>query len=408
VATIKPFRALRPVPEKAERVSSAPYDVVQAAEVRRTIHENPLSFLRITRTEAEFADGESPPPKKVFERSRENLQEFIKRGIFFTEDDPALYVYRIKDGEHEQTGVVACCSLDEYESGLIKKHEKTRPDKVKDRTEHLLAVRAQTGLILLAFRGTHTVRKLLEQASRQEPLYDFCCEGGVQHTFWRVDAPDDLIAAFKEVPSLYIADGHHRVESAELARNEMCASNASHTGTEEYNYVLAGVFPAEQLRILAYDRLVSDLNGLSSDGFFAKIAENFIVSETDETVPAQPGQICMYLDRKWYLLRFAVNYIRAPEPVERLDVTILYKYILRPVLGIEDERTDDRISFVGGKNAPDKLADLVDRGKGRVAFSLFPTSIDDLLVVSDMNDIMPPKSTWFDPKLKDGILIHLI
>jgi uncharacterized protein (DUF1015 family) len=408
VATIKPFRALRPVPEKAERVSSAPYDVVQAAEVRRTIHENPLSFLRITRTEAEFPDTESPPPKTVFERSRENLQEFIKRGIFFTENEPALYVYRIKDGDHEQTGVVACCSLDEYESGLIKKHEKTRPDKVKDRTEHLLAVRAQTGLILLAFRGTDAVRTLLDQASKQEPLYDFCCEGGVQHTFWRVDAPDDLIAAFKDVPSLYIADGHHRVESAELARNETRASNASHTGTEEYNYVLAGVFPAEELRILAYDRLVSDLNGLSNDEFFAKIAENFIVSDTDDTVPAQPGQICMYLDRRWYLLRFAVNYIRAPEPVERLDVTILYKYILRPVLGIEDERTDDRISFVGGKNAPDKLADLVDRGKGRVAFSLFPTSMNDLLEVSDMNDIMPPKSTWFDPKLKDGILIHLI
>jgi uncharacterized protein (DUF1015 family) len=408
VATIKPFRALRPVPEKAERVSSPPYDVVQTDEVRRTIRENPLSFLRITRTEAEFADGEPPPPKQVFERSRENLQDFIARGVFFTENEPALYVYRLKDGEHQQTGIVACCSLDEYESGLIKKHEKTRPDKVEDRTEHLLAVRAQTGLILLAFRGTVRIHALLKEAITHEPLYDFCCEAGVQHTFWRVDAIGDLVAAFKDVPSLYIADGHHRVESAELARNQLSGSNASHTGTEEYNYVLAGVFPAEDLRILAYDRLVSDLNGLSNDAFLAKIGENFIVSETDQTVPTQAGQICMYCNKKWHLLRFAVNYIRAPEPIERLDVTILYKYILRPVLGIEDERTDNRISFVGGKNAADKLAELVDQGKGRVAFSLFPTSIEDLLEVSDMNDIMPPKSTWFDPKLKDGILIHLI
>jgi len=408
VATIKPFRALRPVPEKAERVSSPPYDVVQTDEVRRTIRENPLSFLRITRSEAEFADGESPLPKQVFERSRENLQDFIARGVFFTENEPALYVYRLKDGEHEQTGIVACCSLDEYESGLIKKHEKTRPDKVEDRTEHLLAVRAQTGLILLAFRGTVRIHALLNEAITHEPLYDFCCEEGVQHTFWRVDATGDLVAAFKDVPSLYIADGHHRAESAELARNELRASNASHSGTEEYNYVLAGIFPAEDLRILAYDRLLADLNGLSDDEFLAKIGENFIVSETNETVPTQTGQICMYFNKKWHLLRFAVNYIRAPEPIERLDVTILYTYVLRPVLGIEDERTDDRISFVGGKNAVDTLAELVDQGKGRVAFSLFPTSMDDLLEVSDMNDIMPPKSTWFDPKLKDGILIHLI
>jgi uncharacterized protein (DUF1015 family) len=408
VATIKPFRALRPVPEKAEKVSSAPYDVVQPAEVRRTIKENPLSFLRITRSEAEFADTTTPLPKKVFERSRENLQQFIERGVLFTESEPALYVYRLKDGEHEQTGVVACCSLDEYEAGLIKKHEKTRPDKVKDRTDHLLAVRAQTGLILLAFRGTKRIHALIDAAVLGSPLYDFCCEGDVEHTFWRIDVTQDLVDAFHEIPSLYIADGHHRLESAELARNELRAANASHTGSEEYNYVLAGVFPAEDLRILAYNRAVSDLSGSSVGEFLERVAENFIVAETEEKTPSNPGQICMYLDGRWYLLRFAINYVRAPEPVERLDVTILHNYILNPILGIEDERTDERLSFVGGNRSVEELAKLVDDGRARVAFSMYPTSMDDLLAVSDMDEIMPPKSTWFDPKLKDGILIHLI
>ena len=408
MATIKPFRALRPVPEKAERVSSAPYDVVHSAEVRRTIQDNPLSFLRITRTEAEFSDGDHPSPDRVFERSRENLQKFIGQGVFFSENGPALYIYRLRDGSHSQTGVVACCSLDEYEAGLIKKHEKTRPDKVKDRTDHLLAVRAQTGLILLAFRGTDTIRRLIGEAVEGEPIYDFCCEGGVQHTFWRLQQTEDLVTAFEKVAALYIADGHHRVESAELARNELRAADPSYTGSEEYNYVLAGVFPSEDLRILAYNRVVSELNGLSDDNFIAKVSENFVVTESLVNKPQNPGEICMYLSGKWYTMRFAVNYIRAPDPVEALDVTILHNYILKPILGIEDERTDGRIKFVGGKDGAAKLTTIVDDGKARVAFSLFPTSMNDLLVVSDMDEIMPPKSTWFDPKLKDGILIHLI
>ena len=408
MATIKPFRALRPVPEKAERVSSAPYDVVQAAEVRRTISENPLSFLRITRTEAEFENGDQPLPDQVFERSRENLQQFINHGVFFSENDEALYVYQLKDGDHRQTGIVACCSLDEYESGLIKKHEKTRPDKVKDRTDHLLAVRAQTGLILLAFRGSDKIRQLIDRAVQQQPIYDFCCEGDVQHTFWRIDDTREWVDAFESIPSLYIADGHHRVESAEVARNALRAANPSHDGSEEYNYVLAGVFPAEELRILAYNRAITELNRLSEEDFLSRVAENFIISETADAVPSGRGQICMYLAGKWYSLRFAVNFVQAPDPVDRLDVTILHDYILKPILGINDERTDERLSFVGGKDAVRRLEQLVDQGTSRVAFSLFPTSMNDLLSVSDMNEIMPPKSTWFDPKLKDGILIHLI
>jgi uncharacterized protein (DUF1015 family) len=408
VAIIKPFRALRPVPEKAERVSSAPYDVMHGAEVRRTIGENPLSFLRITRTEAEFTDNERPNADKVFERSRENLQKFIDQGIFFTESEPSVYVYRLKDRDHVQTGVVACCSLDEYESGLIKKHEKTRPDKVRDRTEHLLAVRAQTGLILLTFRGTDVIRGLIAETVKEEPLYDFGCVGDIQHTFWRVDLPGALIEAFAEVPALYIADGHHRVESADLARKRLSQEAQSHTGDEEYNYVLAGLFPAEDLRILPYNRAVTALNGLSKEAFLARVAESFVVSESDEKVPQEPGAIAMYLRGHWYKLRFAVDHVRAPDPVEALDVSILHNFVLRPILGIDDERTDERIAFVGGKRSVDRLRRMVDSGEAQVAFSLYPTSMESLLIVSDRNEIMPPKSTWFDPKLKDGILIHLI
>jgi uncharacterized protein (DUF1015 family) len=248
--------------------------------------------------------------------------------------------------------------------------------------------------------------------AKNSPEYDFTANDGIKHTVWVINR-DDVINSITnlfatKVPNTYIADGHHRVESAELARNELRSANPTHTGREEYNYVLAGVFPAEELRILAYNRVVSELNRLSDEDFLRRIEESFIVTETDRTAPERPGQICMYLNKKWYLLQFAVNYIREPEPVERLDVTILHNYILKPVLGIEDERTDERLSFVGGTHRIERLAARVDEGRARVAFSMYPTSMDDLLAVSDKNEIMPPKSTWFDPKLKDGILIHLL
>ena len=381
---------------------------MHAGEVRRTIGENPFSFLRITRSEAEFADSESPAPEKVYERSRSNLQHFIDRGIFFTENEPSLYVYRLKDGDHVQTGVVGCCSLDEYESGLIKKHEKTRPDKVKDRTEHLLAVRAQTGLILLTFRGTAEIRRLIEKAVQLEPIYDFECTGDVQHTFWRIETTDDLVRAFADVPSLYIADGHHRVESADLARNELRDANPSHSGDEEYNYLLAGIFPAEDLRILAYNRYVTEMNGLSEDEFLARVAESFAVNRTAGSVPQTAGEISMYLGGLWYSLTLKAGQERANDAIDDLDVSILHDFILRSILGIEDERTDERIAFVGGRDSTQRLKQMVDSGRARVAFSLYPTSMESLLTVSDRDEIMPPKSTWFDPKLKDGILIHLI
>ncbi len=407
MAIIKPFRALRPQPRYAKEVSCVPYDVVSGTEVREFLQENPLSFLRVTRPEAVHSAVGSESEEAAFGRARETLQKYISDEVFAFEAEPSLYVYRLVSGEHRQIGVVGCCSIDEYEEGLIKKHENTRPDKVADRTADLLAVGAQTGLILLAFRGTELIHKLIDQEAESEPIYDFCSDG-VQHTIWRVVLTDAWTEAFGDVPALYIADGHHRAESARQAREVMMRKNPEHTGAEDYNFVLAGIFPAEDLRILPYNRIVRDLNGLSNDEFLQRISQYFIVTETDREVPQTHGEICMYFDGKWYDLNFTVDYIRQPDAIERLDVSILQKYVLEPVLGINDPRTDDRIEFIGGQNSAEKLKAAVDEGRAQVAFSLFATTISDLLEISDLNEIMPPKSTWFEPKLKDGLLVHLI
>lgn len=299
MAVIKPFRALRPTLEKAKQVSCVPYDVVYESEVRVFIEKNPLSFLRVTRSEAEFAEGSNPPSEEVFARAKENLQKFIDEQIFASEAEPSVYIYRLSSDAQSQTGIVACCSIDEYELGIIKKHENTRPDKVEDRTAHMLALKAQTGLIFLAFRNTEKIKRLISETVETRPIYSFHCPDGIRQTIWRVALTEDLVEAFKEVPALYIADGHHRMESAKLARIKMREQNTEHSGAEDYNFVVAGMFPSEDLQILAYNRVVKDLNGLSEEEFFQKIDENFIVSESDEKVPAAHGEFFMYMNGKW-------------------------------------------------------------------------------------------------------------
>ncbi len=402
MSVIKPFCALRPVPEKAKQVSSVPYDVIHEAEARDFVLENPFSFLRITRPEAETADCES------LEKAVRNLEEFKANGVLVEDIEPAYFVYRLKAGDHVQTGIVACCSLDEYDNGLIKKHEKTRPDKVEDRTRHMLALRAQTGLIFLTFRGTDTLRALIENAVVDEPLYDFTCPKGIRHTVWKTALIQEITGAFADVPALYVADGHHRLESAAQARNEIMAADRTLDETANCNYVMAGLFPAEELQILAYNRTVKDINGISKEQFLEGISQNFIISRTDRSTPENHGEICLYFDSEWYDLRFSVDYLIEPDPIERLDVTILQKYLLEPVLGIKDPRTDERIGFVGGGRGTEELERLVDSGEAQVAFSLYPTTMEDLLAVSDAGEIMPPKSTWFEPKLNDGLLIYPI
>jgi uncharacterized protein (DUF1015 family) len=399
---------LRPEPSKAKQVSCVPYDVVYESEVRKFIAANPLSFLRVTRAEAEFPQNSNPAPEEVFARARQNLEWFIKEKIYASDAEEAFYVYQLASDSHQQTGLVACCSIDEYEQDIIKKHEKVRPDKVEDRTGHLLAVKAQTGLIFLAFRNTETIRNLFDEAVNGEPIYSFECPQSTRQNVWRITDTEPWKNAFAEVPSLYIADGHHRAESAKLARDVMRAANREHTGREDYNFVVAGIFPAEDLRILPYNRIVNDLNGLSKEEFFARIQENFILSETDEKVPQNHGDVCMYFESKWYKLHFNVAYYRQPDPIERLDVSILQNFLLGPHLGIDDARTNDRIGFVGGARGTVELERMIDEGDAKVGFSMYPTTMDDLLAVSDAGEIMPPKSTWFEPKLKDGLLVHMI
>lgn len=408
MSVIKPFRALRPLPGIAKPVSSVPYDVVHESEVREFIRENPQSFLHVTRPEAEFDEGDNPSDQTVFARGRENLDKFISGGMMLREAEPCLYLYRLSTGTHTQTGLVACCALDEYDNGTIKRHEKTRPDKVEDRTGHMLAVRAQTGLIFLAFRNTERVHNLMEKAVKEEPLYDFYCFDNIRQTVWRIEETEEWVEAFGEVPALYIADGHHRAESASLARKTLREQNLNHTGEEDYNYVVAGLFPAEDLKILAYNRLVKDTNGLTGNELIHKLSENFEVDESGETIPQNHGEICMYMGGRWYTLRFTKDQGNEPDPIERLDVSILQDYILAPALGIADPRTDDRIIFVGGARGVAELERAVDAGEAAVAFSMFPTTMDDLFDVSDMGEIMPPKSTWFEPKLKDGLIVHEI
>ncbi len=408
MATIKPFRALRPKKDKAKQVSCVPYDVVYESEVRKFISVNPLSFLRVTRAEAEFPEDYESTSEEVFERAKENLKEFIDGDILTQDDKNCVYIYRVSTDEHSQTGVVACCSIDEYENEIIKKHENVRPDKVENRTEHLIKLQAQTGLIFFAFRGTDEIKDLIAEAVHKNPIIMFHCSDGIKHTVWRETDTQKWIEAFEDVPSLYIADGHHRAESSKRARDHFCSENPHHTGDEEYNYVVAGMYPADDLKILAYNRVVKGLNGMSEKEFFEKLDETFDVTETEQKVPDEHGEICMYMDARWWRLRFKGEIPADADPKDKLDVSILQRYLLAPILGIEDIQTDRRIGFVGGKRGTQELEKTVDEGIAKVAFSMFPTTLDDLFTVSDAGEIMPPKSTWFEPKLQDGLLVHLI
>lgn len=406
MSLIKPFRALRPLPELAKQVSSVPYDVCSRSDLAALVEDNPHSFLRVTRAEAEVDHSINSESQEVFELARRNLHKLIDEKILISEAEPSVYIYRLIRGEQMQTGVVACCSLDEYETGAIKKHEKTRPDKVADRTRHMLTVGAQTGLIFLAFRQTAAIEEIIRQTTVASPLYDFVCVLNVRHTIWRVAGNEELIRHFAEVGSLYVADGHHRLEAAAKARQTLSEQNSQHNGSEDYNFVVAGIFPENELRILPYNRVVKDLNRMTGDEFLLKLGEDFAVIPTENSTPQARGEICLYLGDKWYRLNLKQDV--SAELIERLDVSVLQNRILAPILGIEDAQTDNRIEFVGGATGSRELEKIVDSGRMAAAFSLYPTAIEDLLAVADAGRIMPPKSTWFEPKLRDGLLVHLI
>jgi uncharacterized protein (DUF1015 family) len=409
VAVIHPFRALRPPAELVAQVASVPYDVVNTDEARALAAGHPWSFLHVSRPEIDLPQGTDVYSDEVYKKAADNFRELVERCPLKMEPEPSLYLYRLIMGEQEQIGLVACCAVDEYDNDTILKHEKTRRDKEDDRTRHILALRAQTGPVFLTYRGNQDIDTMVMEVTVTEAIYDFTAPDGVEHTVWHVPDPVRFVQAFRDVPKLYIADGHHRAASASRARAHLKEQNGDkHTGEEEYNFFLTVLFPESQLRILPYNRVVRDLNNMSPEEFLAEVGKNFNVTEGAQPEPSR-GRWSMYLGGKWYGLALKDESLRGTDdPVASLDVSILQENLLDPVLGIKDVRTDKRIDFVGGIRGTAELERLVNEGHAAVAFSLSPTTIDDLLRVSDAGSIMPPKSTWFEPKLRDALLIHNI
>ncbi len=408
MADIRPFSALRPQPDRASQVASVPYDVVNTEEARALAGENPFSFLHVSRPEIDLPEGTDIYSDQVYRKALDNFDSLVKDAPLVTEEAPSIYLYRLIMGDHEQVGIVAACSIDEYDQDLIRKHERTRRDKEDDRTRHVLVLRAQTGPVFLTYRASREIDSMVMETMVTNALFDFTAADGVKHTIWHVPDPVRFVQAFREVPFLYIADGHHRAASAARARAELKTNSFGHTGDEDYNFFLAVLFPDDQVQILPYNRTVRDLNGLSNEEFLNAVRKTFDVTENGSPSPAARGEWSMYLDGRWYKLTLSATSPAPAGTVESLDVSVLQDRLLDPILGIKDVRTDKRIDFIGGLRGTGELERLVNEGKAAVAFSLFATTMDDLLRVSDAGEIMPPKSTWFEPKLRDGLLIHKI
>jgi uncharacterized protein (DUF1015 family) len=410
MATLHPFRALRPRPADAAAVAAVPYDVVNAEEARRFADGNPLSFLHVSRAEIDLPAGVDPYSDVVYETAVNNFAR-LKETALVVDDEPSLYFYRLRIGEHEQLGLAGCYSIDEYDADIIKKHERTRRDKEDDRTRHMLALGAQTGPVFLTYRASADVSDVARRAVASAPLFDFRAVDGVHHTLWRVIGADRqaLVNAFSRVQALYIADGHHRAASASRARTEMRKNGNPLRSLEDgadANTLLAVAFPHDQVQILAYNRIVKDLAGLSPEAFLRAVAERFTISP-GPAAPARHGDIAMYFRDAWQTLR-ARTRPNGSDAIGSLDVSVLQDQLLDPILAIADVRTDKRVDFVGGARGAGELEAHVRSGKAAVAFSLYPVGVADLMAVSDADGIMPPKSTWFEPKLRDGLLSHLI
>ena len=405
---IRPFRALRPTPAAAAAVACVPYDVVSTEAARDLAADAPLSFLHVTRAEIDLAPTVDPHDPVVYAAARANLVRLREEAPLVVEAEPALYVYRLRDGDHEQAGLAGCFALDDYDGGAIKRHERTRRDKEDDRTHHMAAVEAQTGIVFLAYRRRAEIDDLIAAVRAGTPLFDFEAPDGVRHTIWRATAGQtaDLVDGFAAVPALYIADGHHRVASAARARHVLSAKDAVAPAARDH--FLAVAFPDRETRILPYNRTVSDLAGADAEQFLAAVAARLPIQPTAETTPGK-GAVAMYLGRRWHRVDLGpVAGGGASDAAAALDAARLQELVLEPLLQVEDIRTDPRVRFVGGVHGPRELERLVDSGEAAVAFSLAAVTIDELLAVSDAGGIMPPKSTWFEPKLRDGLLTHLI
>ncbi len=414
MAVVKSFRGLRPTRELAEKVAAPPYDVINSAEARELAKTNPVSFLHVNKPEIDLSVDIDLYDPKVYTRGAENLKKLVHDGVMLQDDQPYFYLYRQVMGDHSQLGLVACASVKEYEENLIKKHELTRVEKEDDRMNHIMHLNAQTGPVFLTYRARPVITAFLERLAGEKPEYDFTSADGIHHSFWVVkntDAIRRIEEDFLEIPELYVADGHHRSAAAQRVCVRRREENPNHSGQEEYNYFLSVIFPHNQMQILDYNRVVTDLNGLSKDVFLEKISAKFLVriySDKHGYTPSVLHDFGMYLDGAWYRLSAIPGTWDETTPTARLDVSILAENLLKPILGIGDPRKDKRIDFVGGIRGLEELQKRVDHGEMAVAFSLFPTRIEDLLTIADAGETMPPKSTWFEPKLKSGLVVHLL
>lgn len=400
---IHPFQGLVPTPAQAAEVACVPYDVVNAAEAAALAAGKPHSLLHVDRAEIDLPPQTDPYSETVYAKARENFQALQRAGVLVRETEPCLYVYQQQMGTHRQRGLVAGCHVDDYDSGLIKKHEKTRKDKEDDRTKLIDTLSADTGPVFLTYRDHAAVTALVDAKTKEKPLHDFTAPDGIRHTVWRIAGGAEWVKAFGAVPVTYIADGHHRAASAARVARLRRERNAAHTGNEEYNWFLCVLFPASELKILPYNRIVFDLNGRTPADFLAEVKARFGLEENAAPSPSAVGRVSMYLGGKWYGLRCPVD--PKTDPVSRLDVSVLQDKLLAPLLGVDDPRTSKRIDFVGGIRGTAELVKRVDTDGG-VAFSMYPVTLDQLMDIADAGQIMPPKSTWFEPKLRSGLFIH--
>ena len=409
MAVVKPFICIRPAKENAAKVASLPYDVYNRKEACAAVAGNPVSFLNIDRAETQFSDDVDTYADCVYEKARELLDTQIAEGVYVTDAGDHYYLYELTMDGRSQTGIVACSSIDDYVNGVVKKHENTREDKELDRIRHVDTVNAQTGPIFLTYRQNEILKAIVAEEKAKPVLYDFVSDDGIRHRVWKIDDQAQtaaIEAAFAAIPATYIADGHHRAASAVKVGLKRRAENPGYTGEEPFNYFLSVLFPDEELMILPYNRVVKDLNGMSREQFFEAVKEKFELEEIGKEpyAPAEKGTFGMYLDNTWYALKVLPQY-RSADPVKGLDVSILQDQLLGPVLGIGDPRTDKRIDFIGGIRGLKELERRV-REDMEIAFSMYPTSIEELLAVADAGLLMPPKSTWFEPKLRSGLFIH--
>lgn len=403
---IQPFLPWGARPEFAAEVASVPYDVVDTEEAAALAAGKPRSFLHVTRPEIDMPHGTDPYADVVYARGRAALEAFQRDGTLVRAESPSLFLYRQVMGAHVQHGIVATCATTDYERQVIKTHEKTRQDKEDDRTRHVNRLNAQTGPVFLVFRDTPELADAMARTAAQPPAFDFTAADGVRHTGWVMANPAAVVAAFDRVPAAYIADGHHRAASAVRVARERRARNPAHTGREPYDWFLGVLFPASEVQILPYNRCVKDLNGRTPAALLAEVAKRFTVRFAATPRPAAPGRVCMYLDGAWHELTWSMPAGTTPEA--SLDVTVLQDRLLAPILGIDDPRTSKRIEFVGGIRGVEELERRVHAGQAAVAFSMHPTTIEQLMAIADTGGIMPPKSTWFEPKLRDGLFVHAL